>query len=383
MRVLHLISSGGMYGAEAVILNLSSAFAASQQGTAVIAAFAHAGQPIPALHTAAERNSLPAELVPCKGQADLSVLQGIRETVERTGADVVHAHGYKADIYSWLAWRGRKRRPALVSTCHNWIDSDRVVRAYGAADRWVLRRFDQVVAVSEQVRDRLTSSGVSGGKVSLIRNGVLVAPFQAAGERRAAAGIGRQVRVGLVGRLGAEKGIDVFLRAAQKVAARFPEAEFVVAGEGPLREELDNLIAALGLQGKVQLSGVQSDMPAFYQAIDLLVSASHYEGLPMALLEGMASGLPVVATRVGQVPAVVLEGRTGLLVPPADPDALADAMGRLVADPVLRTTYGVASQQRVTREFSAERMTAEYARVYEQARTLSGHLSAKQSGVPA
>ena len=307
MRVLHVISSGGMYGAEAVILQLAAEMPAGKHGESFITVFSHAGQPPPDLHTIATEAGFSSELLHCQGQLDLGVLRALRDLATRLGIDVIHAHGYKADIYCSLAFRS-KTRPALVSTCHTWYDNDLAVRVYGAADRWVLRQFDRVVAVSTEVQGRLLRAGVSEAKVHLIRNGVNVPPSRDASARGGEFG---RARVGLVGRLAPEKGVDVFLRAVALLAQRGTEANFVIAGDGPDRSALEALRQELGIADKVSFLGQQRNMPDFYVTLDVQVSASRQEGLPMALLEGMATGLPVVATRVGQVPEVVLHNSTG------------------------------------------------------------------------
>lgn len=363
MRVLHLISSGGMYGAEAVILNLSLALEASGSHHSQVAVFEHDQQSAPELHKAAERVGVRSHLLSCGGQIDPTFPGRLRDLVSSTGADVLHVHGYKADIYAHAALRGG-RTLALVSTCHTWYDNNLSLRLYGAADRWVLRDFDEVVAVSPEVRDRLLTSGVSEGRVHLIRNGIGLAPFAA---ERDFAPQGRPLTVGLVGRLAPEKGVDTFLRAVARVKDAFPEARFVVAGEGDDRLALQTLLAELGLENRAALVGAQADMPAFYRSVDLLVSASRQEGLPMALLEGMAAALPVVATRVGAVPEVVVHGETGLLVQPGAPEQLADSMIRLLNSPSLRRQFGEASRRRIQEHFSAERMTSDYLQVYERA----------------
>ncbi|MGI4830716.1 MAG: glycosyltransferase family 4 protein, partial [Janthinobacterium lividum] len=205
MRVLHLISSGGMYGAEAVILNLSEAMSTNGAQGSAIGVFSHPAQPVPKLYEVARQRGIEAHLIVCRGQADVSVAATLRSLAERTRAEIIHAHGYKADIYAAIAWRNA--RPVLVSTCHTWYDNDLALRAYGAADRWVLRGFDGVVAVSEEVRARLLKAGTAADRIRLIRNGVNVQPFLEAGAERRE---GPELRVGLVGRLSPEKGIDVF-----------------------------------------------------------------------------------------------------------------------------------------------------------------------------
>ena len=358
MKVLHLISSGGMYGAEAVILQLCREMETTPAHKGVLGVFALSGQPSPALYDVALDAGLEAERILCKGQLDLTVRPKLQVLARRADAELIHAHGYKADVYAAMAFRGRAGR-ALVSTCHTWYDNDLAVRLYGALDRRVLRSFDQVVAVSEEVRRRLLRSGVQRSRVQLIRNGVSVPPEAAdlSAERGA-------LRVGLVGRLAREKGVDVFLRAVSLLAAKHPSASFLVAGEGPDRPALQALLRELGLTTRVSLAGQQTDMPAFYRSLDLLVSASRQEGLPMAMLEGMAAGLPVVATAVGEVPQVVAAEQTGLLVPPDAPEALSVAMDRLLLDRDLRLGFGEAGRRRVVEHFSAKRMTTDYLEVY-------------------
>jgi glycosyltransferase involved in cell wall biosynthesis len=170
-----------------------------------------------------------------------------------------------------------------------------------------------------------------------------------------------------VGRLSVEKGVDIFLNAAAHVLAQIPDARFVVAGDGPDRAKLDALIDELGIRGSVRLLGRRDDMPSVYASLDVMVSASRREGLSIAILEGMASRLPLVATPVGEIPAVIRNGRTGVIVPVEDPEALAEAIIGLLQDSAQRERFGSAARQRVQDEYSAARMTADYLRVYEEA----------------
>jgi glycosyltransferase involved in cell wall biosynthesis len=130
---------------------------------------------------------------------------------------------------------------------------------------------------------------------------------------------------------------------------------------------LDALIDKLGIRGSVHMLGRRDDMPSVYASLDVMVSASRQEGLPIAILEGMASRLPLVATPVGEIPAVIRNGRTGVIVPVEDPEALAEAIIGLLQDSAQRERFGSAARQRVQDEYSAARMTADYLRVYEEA----------------
>jgi glycosyltransferase involved in cell wall biosynthesis len=365
MKVLHIISSGGMYGAEAVILNLSRCLNEGPHHS-VLGVFSNSSNPNLLLHETALKEGIESHPIPCKGQIDRTAITSIRELAVRTGADIVHAHGFKADIYVYLALR---RSPIpLVSTCHTWYDTNLVVFLYGAADRFVLRKYTRVVAVSNEVKQRLLKAGVHGEDIHLVRNGIELGPFDdAVSSLRDNLPPDRTHVVGLVGRLSWEKGIDIFLRAAARVLGEFPNARFVVVGEGPDKDKLEQLVDELNIRGNVSMLGHRDDMPSVYASLDVMVSSSRQEGLPMAILEGMASSLPLVATAVGEVPTVVLNGRTGVLVPAEDVDSLTAEILKLLRDPAVRTRLGVAARQRVEEEYSSARMTTDYLRVYAEA----------------
>lgn len=364
MKVLHVISSGGMYGAESVILNLSRGLNESGHHSA-LGVFENSSNPNLQLHEMAAKEGIGSHLISCNGQIDRTVIASLRELVTRTEADVVHAHGYKADVYVYLALRGMET--PFISTCHNWPKGGRLVALYGVLDRLVLRRFARVVAVSDEVKQRLLRAGVSAEKIRQIRNGIDLRPF--AGAVATSTG---GLTVGWVGRLSREKGADVFLRSAARVVMEVPEARFVVVGDGPDRETLEALIGELHIRENVSMLGRRDDIPSVLASVDVMVSSSRQEGLPMAILEGMASGLPLIATAVGDVPTVVRNEQTGVLVPAEDVGALSGAMVGLLRDPERRKRLGTAARRLIEDEFSAERMTAEYVRVYEEAMDARG-----------
>jgi glycosyltransferase involved in cell wall biosynthesis len=364
MKVLHIISSGGMYGAEAVILNLSRTLNGSSH-CSVLGVFSNVSNPNLQLHEIALEEGIETHLISCDGQIDRRAIADIRELAARTGADVVHAHGFKADIYVYLALR--RTKTSFVSTCHTWYDNNLLVFLYGLADRFVLRKYARVVAVSDEVKHRLLKAGVPGDTIRLIRNGIELRPFGNATPSLRDSTSESTLIVGLIGRLSIEKGIDIFLRAAARVLVEFPSARFLVVGDGPDKDKLEQLVDQLNIRESVSMLGRRSDMPSVYASLDVMVASSRQEGLPMAILEGMASGLSLVATAVGEVPTVVADGKTGLLVPPGDVDSLAEGILSLLRDPEMRARFGAAAKQRVEDEYSASRMTADYLRVYAEA----------------
>ncbi|HWB32291.1 MAG TPA: glycosyltransferase family 4 protein [Acidobacteriaceae bacterium] len=363
MRVLHIISSSGMYGAEAVILNLSRIL--NERGHhCLLGTFSNSANPNLQLYERATAEGIEAHVLPCSGQIDRSTVAAIRKLAADTHADVVHAHGFKADVYVYFALR-RSLVP-IVSTCHTWYDTDRIVTLYGKIDRLVLRSFTRIVAVSEEVRQRLLDAGVRTEKIRIVRNGIDLRPFQGVRASLREPGSSTPI-VGLIGRLAWEKGVDVYLQAAALVLKEFPSAKFVVAGEGPDRDKLEQQLDQLKIRGPVTMLGRRDDMPAVYASLNIMVSASRQEGLPMAILEGMASGAALVATTVGEVPTVVQDGRTGILVPPEDPAALATAILFLLREPAKRAAMGVAAKQLIRNEYSADRMTSDYLSIYDEA----------------
>ncbi|MBB5329661.1 glycosyltransferase family 4 protein [Tunturiibacter gelidoferens] len=364
MKILHIISSGGMYGAEAVILNMSRTLNESSHSS-VLGVFSNSANPNLQLHGTATAQGIESHLISCTGQIDRTVPSSIRELADRTNADVVHAHGYKADIYCYFALRGS--RVPLVSTCHTWYDNDLTVSLYGAADRFILRNYAAIVAVSEDVKQRLLKAGVRKEKIHIVRNGIDLRPFDNAAPSLRNLSSQDAPIVGLIGRLATEKGVDIFLRAAARVLAELPATKFVVIGEGPDREQLEILIDELQVRNNVFMLGRRDDMPGVYASLDIMVSASRHEGLPMAILEGMASSRPVVATAVGAVPEAVLDGRTGVLVPSENVEALAAKIVALLNNRTQRENLGAAAKRLIEEEFSAERMTTDYLHIYEQA----------------
>ncbi len=359
MRVLQLISSGGMYGAEAVILNLARCLDARGHGS-VLGVFSNSAGGDVQLHREALARNLESHLLPCTGQFDRRMFAHLRALVREHRIDVVHAHGYKADVYTFLALR--RAGVPLVSTCHNWLNTDLKVRAYGVLDRLVLRRFAAVAVVSDELRRRLLRIGFPENRLHLILNGIDIAPFQQAAQN--APSPGSAARIGLVGRLSPEKGIDLFLQAAAILHPQHPEAHFLIAGDGPERAALQALAVQLGLSHHVQFLGRSDTMPEFLASLDLVVSASRQEGLPITLLEAMASARPIVATTVGEIPKALDGGKAGMLVPPENVPALAQAMLTLLRDPSLRRTYAAHAAQRVAAQFSANGMTTHYLTMY-------------------
>lgn len=225
--------------------------------------------------------------------------------------------------------------------------------------RWVARRANVVIALSESWQDRLTQR-LPGARIAVIKNGV---PVQTVSRRSSA---GEVVRILFLGKLSGDKGVWEMLAAMPDVS---PQAVLLLAGgdeEPGMRMQVEAAIRSRGLEHRVQLLGpvVGAAKADSLAKADIFVLPSHAEGLPVALLEAMAAGLPVVATPVGAIGSVVADGEHGRLVPVGDAKALSGALTALAEDPALRTRMGQAARARCTEVFSIESTVDAYMRVY-------------------
>lgn len=361
VKVLQLISSGGYYGAENMLLNLcASQQKAGCQNSLVIFYNVHA--PNVELYERARRRGLSVRMVHCQGRADWRAVRQIEECIQEDGIQLLHTHGYKADLYGYVAAR-RSGKP-IVATCHNWLGGSAALGIYNHLDRMALKRFQCLAAVSDSVAQRLLASGVPATKIRTIANGIDVQAFECARPSPVLNFDGSKV-IGMVARLDLKKGFEYLLRAARELRGTFLELKVVIVGEGPDRREIEGMIQRFGLQSNVILAGQHSDMPAIYAAMDVFVLPSLNEGLPMTILEAMAASKPVIATRVGAIPKVIQDGETGLLVDPADSDGLRDALVRLLTDSDLCSRLGAAGHDWVSHNYTSEAMALKYRQMYD------------------
>ena len=358
----HLMSSGGLYGAEHMFLSLAGGLR-SLNCHVRLGVFHNAQAGRPALGDAARQQDIETAPFHCQGRWDWSCLQAIRSWLRVTRPDVVHCHGYKADLYGYAAARGLGI--PLVATCHNWTNENRNLKLYAHADRVVLRRFHHVAAVSANVETCLIGAGVPARKLSVIGNGVPVEAIASAGPSLGAlAGESRQL-VGAVGRMVESKGFDVLLRAIPRVIEEAPGTKFVLVGDGPERERLEAMAAGMGLRQHLVFTGVRGDMPGVYRSLSQFVLPSFNEGMPMSVLEAMAASVPVVATRVGALPELIGDAQAGMLVNPGEPGELAGAILQLLRAPAQARSMGLNGYAWVRDRYSSRAMAQTYLKLYE------------------
>jgi L-malate glycosyltransferase len=227
---------------------------------------------------------------------------------------------------------------------------------------------DLIIANSEAVRrDVIRQEKPPPKKVIVIHNGVRAHVDSDAGRHktRERLNLGRRTTVGVVANLIPYKGHSVFLEAWRTVIQQMPESVAIFVGEGRARTDIERQIRELGLSESVHLVGTRLDMDELLDAIDLVVHPSLEEGFSNAILEAMAAGKPVIATDVGGNPEAVIDGVTGLLVPPGDAVALASAITTLLGDPVGRSAFGLSGRERANEVFGMPAMVRRYEQIYD------------------
>ena len=297
-------------------------------------------------------------------------LRALARTLRRLAPDIVHVNDrlYPAVLAARVA-----RVPGIVLTHHTPEHRLSLGWRGRLAQRLALRCVDEFIGSTPQNRDTaLRLDGLSAARLTVLALGVDHVRFspRLPGARRACLsrwGVGEERWViGTAARLEPQKAQRDLVRAAASVCREFLQATFVVAGEGSERPALEAEIQRLGLHDRVLLPGFVDDMPAFLRELDAFVLSSRFEGLPWALLEAAASGLPAVATRVGGVPDLVQDGVTGLLIAPGDPAALAAALGSLHARPDWAAEMGAAARRQVLERFTIAGMARATETVYER-----------------
>ena len=344
MKVLHVHRIGGIGGSERHLLTLLPAL--RERGVDV--SFLGLDDPSRAPDPFYEALAVPYERLKAPRDLDPALAWRVRRAARR--ADLVHTHLVHADVYGAF---GARR---LVSTKHN--DDPFRTGAFRFVERALARRATRIIAITESLaRFQVERVGLPAAKVEVIHYGLDDLP-QAWGENPPDP-LSPDARLVLcICRLEPQKGVDVAIRALREI----PGAQLVVLGEGPQRGELEQLARELDVP--LYLPGRVPDVAAWLRRADLLVHPVRWEGFGLALLEAMLASLPVVATKVSSIPEIVVDGETGLLIPPDDPGALAAAVNRVLADP---SGYGERGRARARSDFSVAEMADRTLAVYETA----------------
>ena len=356
MRLLHVAAPGAAGGLESVLAGLAPGLRQRGHQVAVAAVLGHGERP-PFL-AAVEAAGVEVHAIRAGGRAYLRERRLVMDLICGWRADLVHTHGYRADVVTGLA--AARAGVPTVSTVHGFTGGDIKNRFYELLQLRAFRRMDAVVAVSSPLRQRLIRAGVPEPRVRCIRNAW--APASALLGRHDARTIlglpGGEPVIGWVGRLSPEKGPDLFLEALSRVPWQAS-----VMGDGRFGRSLRRLAEDLGISGRVRWHGLVPSAGRLVSAFDVLVLSSRTEGTPIVLFEAMEAGVPIVATAVGGVPDV-LRPDEALLVPPGNPERLAEAMRRVFDDPAAAAARASRARARLAAEFAPGPWLDQYESLY-------------------
>jgi glycosyltransferase involved in cell wall biosynthesis len=372
LKVLHFRQSSNIWGPEKGILGLCR-FLPMHGFRCEIVIMYRRSKGDPAEHplvTAARAQMTPVTQLDGHVHALARSVQWLRHKLEDEGVSILHSHEYKTDLLAALAsWRIAGRRPALIATVRH-TEPGLQMGLFQALDSLVLHRFDRLTVPSQGALQELKRYPALRNRAQVIYHAVSAAedvvqapsPSMPALPSRAGGPV-----ISIVGRLQAVKGHRIFLNSARQVLTKRPDARFWIVGDGELRHELEAITSQLGLTRAVSFLGYRDDACCAMALSDVVVCASSYEAFPRAVLEALALERPVVATSVGGIPEAVIDGETGILVPPGDPAALTAAVLRLLDDRQLAQRLAAAGRRLVGQRYTVAAQASALASLYREA----------------
>lgn len=339
---------------------------------------------------ASARNDLPSDVelfvVKYTNFSDFAGAFHLRRILRERQIKILHSHMFWSSMFASPVSR-MSGVPVVIETPHVREQWRKGWKASYRIDRAVARCVDRYIAVSHaNARYLAEEKKIPQEKITVIQNGCDLSRFNR--DDRAPQGMKTNLGFGpddpvllIIGRLEPQKGHAIMLQAMLAILREFPNARLLCIGEGALRSDLEQQISALGISQSVRMLGYQSNVPDWLALADVLVLPSFFEGLPLVAIEALAAGKAVVASAVDGTPEVVIDGRTGLLVPPGDSASLAEAVCRMLRDAVLRQSLALAGHDFVRRQFTRERQVLETEQCYfrEWQRATGQMLSAKTS----
>jgi glycosyltransferase involved in cell wall biosynthesis len=369
LTVVHVQKFAGVAGSEGHLRQLPTTFDRARVEPRLLM-LGHGADPrerdfVEALRAAAVR----VDRLPIRLDIDPLLIARLWAWFRRERPDVVHTHLLHADVHAGPAAR-MAGVPVIISTKHN-DDRFRRLALVGWMERALGSWTDRTITISDALRSfHLRQSGVDQSRVTTIHYGYDPLPAAAPdpGDARRELGLPEDVPVILaVGRLVEQKGHDVLLRAVPLMRRTPAEPHVAIVGEGDRRTALAALARDLGIATRVHLMGWRGDVPRLMRAATLLAHPARWEGFGLVLLEAMAARLPIVATAVSAIPEIVETDQSGVVVPPDDPPALAQALDRLLGDPPLCARLADRAHRRLTAQFSPVRMVRAHEELYDAA----------------
>lgn len=300
---------------------------------------------------------------------DIRIIPRLIKYIKKKKVDVVHTALIPADVYGLISAR-LAGVPLIFSTIHNvdYYWQERKYFLYRAADRVSMRFATHIVAVSKAVENFISQWPEMRSNITTIYNGIDSQKYNEnidARNYKTELGLQGQVpTVGVTARIVRDKGLEFLLEAASYILQGGRQVQFLVVGDGPLRGKLESHAKKLRIEHNVFFTGFREDIPQILAILDIFVLPSLCEALPTSIIEAMFSGKPIIATNVGGIPEVVVDGETGILIPPKDSKILAEAITELLDSPEKRKRMGEMGRQRAFNHFSVEKMVENYEKFY-------------------
>lgn len=363
MKILQLISSIGFFGAENVMVQLTKELKRTDDIIPVAGIIENEATPHREVVEICAKVGIDTATFLCQKKFDLNTIKTLREYLKYNKIDIIHSHGYKSNLYGYFSTIGLPVK--RVATCHNWIGDSLKMKIYAVLDKYFLKQFNYVVAVSDDVQGKIKAAGIQTLKTKKIDNGIDICAFkknESLTTLKNDIGIPEDsVVIGCVGRISEEKGHRFLLSVVADIVELYPKVHFVFVGDGVLRESLEKEYNS----SHIIFTGLREDVCDLYQCMDIFVLPSLTEGLPMVLLEAMASGLPVVATRVGAIPTVVQDGKSGLIVSTGNAIEIKQAILNILGDMAHSKKMGIKGREIIEKHYSSSKMAAEYINIYQ------------------
>jgi glycosyltransferase involved in cell wall biosynthesis len=299
-----------------------------------------------------QRRHIPLRVLHQKMSFDPTPVLSALRLLRREKIDIIETHGYKACAIGFFL-KLLSGKP-WVAVMHGHTAENKKMSLYSALELNLSKSADRIITVSEEMRKRLVARGLSAEKTVTIHNAIDPEQFTCTDKAitRETFGVAATEHlIGVIGRFSPEKGQDVFIEAFKLLVAENSGVRAIFIGEGPTEELIRRRVAAYGLEEHIIFAGYQSGISTFYPLFDMVVMPSRSEGLPSVALEALFHRIPVVATSVGGTSEVIVDGLTGLLVPPENPSILAEAMSRILSDRPLARRLAASGEDLVLRRF--------------------------------
>lgn len=368
--VLQLVDTAKeyVYGAESVVLTLSRTMAGDGIQP-IIGCITNLSDAKPEFGVIAESLGLKVVYINLKGKFDPSFFWKINAIVKKYKVAIIHTHGYKTTLLGFII--AKMNNIPIIVTQHLWLWAKSFkLKMYIKLEALIMRFIPRVVAVSEQIKREMIKNGVSPEKVTVIDNGINIDKYCNSAD---ISNLKQQLNlpdkaliVGTLARLSKQKGIIYLLEAVVIILEKVPNTHFLIVGDGPLRNELQDFTEDLGISENIHFLKFRMDCERLLKIMDIFVLSSIDEGLPMALLEAMATKIPVVVTTVGSISNVIKNNENGCLVEPRNSKELAEKIIYLLNNEQKRKELSEKAFKTVVNNYSSDAMCKEYLKIYDE-----------------